>query len=65
LSAQAVTGCSVNGPEASAGLNPSRLIKIGVIVPTNDEKHHDTKSANDTMIESLCYWRTVRLGEYN
>ena len=43
----------MKGPEARAGLNPNRLIMIGVIVPTKDENKTTQNRAKDTMMESL------------
>ena len=43
----------MKGPEARAGLNPNRLIMMGVIVPTKDENKTTQNKAKETMIDSL------------
>ena len=43
----------INGPEASAGLNPKRFNTRGVTVPTNEANTTTLKSATDTTKDNL------------
>ncbi len=43
----------MNGPEASAGLNPRRLINSGVTVTKNDENKTKQKNPTKTINEKL------------
>ena len=41
----------INGPDASAGLNPNRLSINGVTVPTKEENNTTPNNAMETTIE--------------